>query len=258
MLRSSPHGVTRLTAGDRMTMTAAVNAAAYSSSRPEASTATIRIRAQLIEIAVHAARPVSASAAARGQRPTTIGHGAASARPPSTAQATAAARPRSSSALAPRSKARIAVPASNTNAPAHNATVALRLAVRLAVALVCVAGVAVSIISRDSRIDAEKAVVYYIFHRDDVQGSIDRLQAARRLNPSFELDVFEARLLPPRQGAALLLHRTLREEPENAQVWLALSELQARGGDRPGARRSYARARALAPRFLPPGGGPGG
>jgi predicted Zn-dependent protease len=130
--------------------------------------------------------------------------------------------------------------------------VAIRLSVRLLVALACVAGVAVSVISRDSRLEAEKAQVYY-GTTGDKQGAIQRIHDARRLNPSYPLDIAEARLLAPAAGVALL-ERSTHREPQNAELWLALSQEQVRAGDRSGAARSYERARALAPAFLAPAG----
>jgi len=126
----------------------------------------------------------------------------------------------------------------------------LRLAVRLAVALACVAGVAVSITSRDSRVAAEKAYAYSI-HTRDARGTLARIDDARRLNPDYRLDIAEARSLPPKQGK-VVLERSLRREPENAELWVELSVIQARLGDFPGTARSYRRAQALAPRFLAP------
>jgi predicted Zn-dependent protease len=151
----------------------------------------------------------------------------------------------------------MALPPSNTTAPAHNATsVALRVAVRLAVALACVAGVVVSITSRDSRIEGEVAL-RYLAETSDARGGIDRLEEARRLNPNAGIDIVESKLVPPREGIAILL-RALKEEPENAELWVALADAQARAGDRAAAERTWQRARALAPSFLPPDGPPGG
>jgi cytochrome c-type biogenesis protein CcmH/NrfG len=125
-----------------------------------------------------------------------------------------------------------------------------RLAVRLAVALACVAGVAVSITSRDSRVASEKAYAYSI-RTHDARGTLERIDKARRLNPDYKLDIAEARSLPLKQGKAVL-ERSLRREPENAELWVELSVIQARLGDFPGTARSYRRAQALAPRFLAP------
>jgi cytochrome c-type biogenesis protein CcmH/NrfG len=125
-----------------------------------------------------------------------------------------------------------------------------RLAVRLAVALACVAGVAVSVTSRDSRVAAEKAYAYSI-RTHDARGTLERIDEARRLNPDYRLDIAEARTLPPRQGE-VVLERSLRREPENAELWVELSVVQARLGDFAATARSYRRAQALAPRFLEP------
>ena len=126
----------------------------------------------------------------------------------------------------------------------------LRLAVRLAVALACVAGVVVSITSRDSRIAAEVAYGYSI-QTHDARGTLERIDKARKLNPDYRLDIAEARSLPPKQGK-VVLERSLRREPENAELWVALSQVQAQLGDFFGTARSYHRAQALAPRFLAP------
>jgi hypothetical protein len=134
--------------------------------------------------------------------------------------------------------------------------VAIRVAVRLAVALACVAGVVISITSRDSRIDGEVALRYLSDTRDQ-RGTVDRLEEARHLNPNAGIDILESKLLPPREGIPILL-RALKEEPENAELWVALADAQARAGDRAAAERTWQRARALAPRFLPPDGPPGG
>jgi cytochrome c-type biogenesis protein CcmH/NrfG len=142
------------------------------------------------------------------------------------------------------------VPASSTNAPAHNESVVPRLAVRLAVALACVAGVAVSVTSRDSRIATEDAYAHWI-HTHDTRGTLERIDKARRLNPDYRLDLAEARTLPPKQGKSVL-ERSLKHEPENAELWVELSVVQARLGDFAGTARSDRRAQALAPRFLAP------
>lgn len=132
----------------------------------------------------------------------------------------------------------------------------IRLAVRLAVALLCVGGVAVSVISRGSRIEAEKAFRYYLVTHDKA-GTLERMDKARRLNPNYDLDIAKARLLPPRQGVQVLT-KAVHEEPENAVLWLRLAQQQVAAGDRAAGKRSYARARSLAPAFLPPGGPPPG
>jgi Flp pilus assembly protein TadD len=125
-----------------------------------------------------------------------------------------------------------------------------RLAVRLAVALACLAGVAVSVTSRDSRIASEDVYAYSL-RTHDARGTLERIDKARKLNPDYRLDIAEARSLPPRQGKAVL-ERSLRREPENAELWVELSVIQARLGDFAGTARSYRRAQALAPRFLEP------
>jgi hypothetical protein len=133
--------------------------------------------------------------------------------------------------------------------------VVLRVAVRLAVALACVAGVVVSVMSRDSRLAAEDAFAYYALTQD-ARGGIERLEDARRMNPTTGIDILESKIVPPPQGI-VILRRALEHEPENAELWVALSDAQARGGDRAAATRTWDHARTLAPSFVPPGGPPG-
>ena len=113
-----------------------------------------------------------------------------------------------------------------------------------------------SVTSRDSRIAAEDAYGYW-FDTHDPRGFVERIHGARRLNPSYQLDIAEARSIPPKQGE-VLLKRVLRREPENAELWVALSVAQARQTNWAGAARSYIRARALAPQFLKPSRAPRG
>jgi predicted Zn-dependent protease len=129
-----------------------------------------------------------------------------------------------------------------------------RVLVRLAVALVCAAGVTVSVISRDSRLRGEDAFRLY-YEKRDARGAIAVIGESRRLNPTYHLDLAEAEL--DRAHGVQILQRALDREPENAELWLALSRHQNAAGDRAAAKRSYARARALAPLFLPPDGPPG-
>jgi predicted Zn-dependent protease len=138
---------------------------------------------------------------------------------------------------------------------AHNATVVTKLAVRLLVALACVAGVVVSVISRDSRAEMESAFFRY-FDTGNRADAIRHFRHAKRLNPAFALDIGLARL-QPEKGVAILSD-AVRREPENAELWLRLAQQQAHAGDRAGAKGSYARARRLAPAFLPPDGPPPG
>ena len=132
----------------------------------------------------------------------------------------------------------------------HNPAVAIRLTVRLGVALLCAAGIVASLVARDSRATREQAFQTYVETRD-VPRTLQLLDDARPLNPDFGLDVGEARLKAA-DGVAIL-ERALRREPENAELWVELSRKQQAVGDRAGARRSWARARELAP-LLPPGG----
>jgi predicted Zn-dependent protease len=126
--------------------------------------------------------------------------------------------------------------------------------VRLVVALACLTGVVVSVIARDSRIAGEEALLY-LAETGDRPGTVERLIDARRLNPNSGIDVVRARLVPPGEAVALL-RRSVRNEPESVELWVALAQAQIRAGDRAGGQRSYARARELAPRFLPPDGPP--
>jgi predicted Zn-dependent protease len=124
------------------------------------------------------------------------------------------------------------------------------------VALLCAAGVTVSVIARHSRVEAEGAFAYY-FETHDKAGALKRIDDSRPLNPSFQLDIAEARLKPPAEGVQILT-RTVHTEPENAEVWLRLAQQQVAAGDREAGRRSYLQARKLAPLFLPPDGPPPG
>jgi Tfp pilus assembly protein PilF len=126
-----------------------------------------------------------------------------------------------------------------------------RLAVRLAVALLCATGVAVSVTSRDSRTATEKAYGYW-FDTHDSRGTLERIHRARRLNPSYQLDILAAGVVPPSKGKPLL-QSALRREPENAELWKAMSVVQAGLGDLAASKRAYYRAVALAPHFLNPG-----
>lgn len=131
---------------------------------------------------------------------------------------------------------------------------AARLTVRLGIALVCVAGAAASLIARDSRTTQQDAFRYFVETKDP-RGTLERVDAAETLNPDFGLDVARARL--DRANAVKILRKALEREPENAELWVSLAQQQVLAGDRAGARRSYARARELAP-LLPPEGPPPG
>jgi len=132
--------------------------------------------------------------------------------------------------------------------------VAIRLLVRLGIAVVCVAGVVASLIARDSRTSEQAAFQYYIQTKDP-RGTLQRLEDSRRLNPDFAIDIGRARL--DRPNAVRILEDAVRDEPENAELWVRLAQQQMAANDRPGAQRSYARARELAP-LLPPEGPPPG
>ena len=131
---------------------------------------------------------------------------------------------------------------------------ATRLIVRLGIAVVCVAGVVASLIARDSRTGEQDAFQYYIQTKDP-RGTLERLEDSRRLNPDFAIDIGRARL--DRSNAVKILRDAVRDEPENAELWVRLAQQQVVADDRAGARRSYARARELAP-LLPPEGPPPG
>ena len=130
----------------------------------------------------------------------------------------------------------------------------IRLVVRTAVVLACVAGVVVSLIARDSRTTEQRAFQVYIETKDPQQ-ALKLLDDAKPLNPDFAITVGEARLKKG-QGVAIL-RRAVAGEPENAELWVRLAQQQAVAGDRAGAQRSYARACELAP-LLPPQGPPPG
>jgi predicted Zn-dependent protease len=132
--------------------------------------------------------------------------------------------------------------------------VAIKLVVRLAVALACVAGVVVSLTARDSRTTEQNAFRVYIDTKN-VPETLRLLDDARTLNPDFALEIAKARLTKG-EGVAIL-QQAVKKEPENAEIWLRLSQQQVVAGDRAGAQRSYARARELAP-LLPAGGPPPG
>jgi predicted Zn-dependent protease len=120
---------------------------------------------------------------------------------------------------------------------------------RVAIALVCAGAVVVSLIARDSHIATEEAFGYFV-RTKDTRGAFDRFERAKRLNPDFGLEIVQSTMRPDQ--AQRLLTGALRREPENAELWVALARYQAGRGDREAARQSYARARRLAPSFLPP------
>ena len=131
---------------------------------------------------------------------------------------------------------------------------AARLTVRLGVALVCVAGVVASLIARDSRTTEQDAFQYYIQTKDP-RGTLKRLDDSKTLNPDFAIEIGRARL--DRPNAVKILQAAVDREPENAELWVRLAQQQVVAKDPAGARRSYARARELAP-LLPPQGPPPG
>jgi hypothetical protein len=132
--------------------------------------------------------------------------------------------------------------------------VAARLTVRLGIVLVCVAGLVVSLIARDSRTGEQDAFRHYIDTQDG-PGTLKRLEDSRTLNPDFSIDIGRARL--DRANSVKILQEAVEREPENAELWVRLAQQQVRAKDPAAAQRSYARARELAP-LLPPKGPPPG
>ena len=128
----------------------------------------------------------------------------------------------------------------------------VQVLIRGGVALACACAVVASLIARDSRLDEQDAVKR-LFVTGDIPRAVERLEDARRLNPDYAIDIGLARLLPAR--SVPILRAAIRREPYNGELWLRLAQRQVVAGDRAGARRSYSRARELAPR-LPPGGPP--
>jgi hypothetical protein len=122
--------------------------------------------------------------------------------------------------------------------------------------LACAAAIVCSLIARDSHLQGERAI-FYFFDTHDTNGTLKLIDESKPLNPDYRQAITEARLTKSPGGVAIL-QRALRREPENGELWLRLSQQQVLAGDRAGAKRSYARARTLAPRFLPPTGPPPG
>jgi predicted Zn-dependent protease len=132
--------------------------------------------------------------------------------------------------------------------------VAIRLVLRVGIALACVAGVVVSVTARDSRTTEQEAFRVYIDEKDP-QRALALLHDATTLNPDWAIDVGKARLTRG-QGVAIL-QKAAEREPDNAELWVRLAQQQVLAGDRAAAARSYAKARDLAP-LLPPDGPPPG
>ena len=129
-----------------------------------------------------------------------------------------------------------------------------RLIVRFGIALACVAGVVASLTARDSRTTEQGAFQYYIETKDR-RGTLERLDDSRTLNPDFRIDIGKARV--DRANGVRILQRAVEREPENAELWLRLAQQQVLARDPAGAKRSYARARELAPQLPPEGPPPG-
>ena len=208
----------------------------------------ISMRAQVIDSAVHAARPISAPPPRARQRPRTIGHGAATA---STAQDGEGDRRRAHTSSDWRRRA--GRPGRRTGEQHER---------RLPIMRACCPAWRPSrgrarLRGRRRRLAHVPRLPYRgregvrLLRTHDARGTIERIDKARRLNPDYRLDIAEARSLPPKQGK-VVLERSLRREPENAELWVELSVIQARLGDFAGTARSYRRAQALAPRFLEP------
>jgi Flp pilus assembly protein TadD len=81
---------------------------------------------------------------------------------------------------------------------------------------------------------------------------VDRYEDSRPLNPDAEADIGQATALfalGRRERAAEVLRDAVRREPENARVWVAMSNLMRGLGRRAESRRSWDRARELNPRL---------
>jgi Flp pilus assembly protein TadD len=81
---------------------------------------------------------------------------------------------------------------------------------------------------------------------------VDRYEDSRPLNPDVEREIGQATALfelGRRARAVELMREAARREPENARVWVAMSNLMGALGRLPEAERSWARARELNPRL---------
>jgi hypothetical protein len=133
--------------------------------------------------------------------------------------------------------------------------------------VVCASGVAAALLAyRSERRVAEiKQLALVAIGQDrDLPGGQRRARRARRealrlakgarlLNPDSDIDVQRALFLEPaRRRSEAVMREATRREPENAFLWLSLSKRREGDDDLSGARRAYARARALDPRLPPP------
>jgi Flp pilus assembly protein TadD len=131
--------------------------------------------------------------------------------------------------------------------PPHNASV-LRLLVRAALVVACLAGIAVSaIVYRSEGRTASALKVVVAGGGDDAV--VAELRAAKTAwNPDSLRDNSEAIALA-RLGHADQAERLMRDvverEPENQLVWVTMARVQVTAGHLGAARRSYRRALAL-------------
>jgi predicted Zn-dependent protease len=73
-----------------------------------------------------------------------------------------------------------------------------------------------------------------------------RFDSARALNPDSVIDTSEALFLTKEpERARRILERALGREPENVQLWLALSQVEVKRRDDAAAREAYDHARRL-------------
>jgi predicted Zn-dependent protease len=109
----------------------------------------------------------------------------------------------------------------------------------------CVAGSALALVAYRSEKRAQAGLLMLYSGRPaaEIQAQFD---SARTLNPDSVFETSEALFLVGRpEDARRILDRAIRREPENVQLWLALSRVDTRDRNDAGARRAYARAREL-------------
>jgi Flp pilus assembly protein TadD len=151
----------------------------------------------------------------------------------------------------PVKNARIVGAARSGSAAAHNAPVPLRPLIRAGTVALCALGVLAGVVTYRSEKAAEDAKAEYLSggSRELV---VDRYEDSRPLNPDAEREIGQATALFElgRRGEAVeVMREAARREPDNARVWVAMSNLM-RGIGRPlESRRSWARARELNPRL---------
>jgi hypothetical protein len=165
---------------------------------------------------------------------------------------------RAKGTASPLRNAAIAGAASSSTAAAHNAPVRLSLAVRAALALLCAAGIVVSVISYQSQRSLDQG-----FHRVLSRQLDDRtrelLEDGRPLNPDTRAEQGLADVAL-RQGRDWepLMRRALEREPDNVSLRALYSAFLAADGRDDDARREYERASELDPQRFPPRPGGGG